>query len=77
MRVSVAEKWLTKRGVGSKNESPIFYGFGNPAILVATVVAAPVDRRLCVPTFRWVCPDAADYAQRPEVWQGRTMQLPR
>ena len=37
--------------------------------------AALTDRRFCVPTLRWVCPDGADYAQRPLGWQGRRMQL--
>jgi len=30
----------------------VFNCFGSPAILGAAIVAAPVDRRLCVPTFR-------------------------
>ena len=33
----------------------MFNRFGSPAILGFAIHVAPVDRRLCVPNFRWVC----------------------
>src|SRR5690554_5859120 len=54
----------------SRSNTWLFTCFGSPAILGSALGFPPLDRWLCVPTFRWVCPLAATMHKGPGPCKG-------